>query len=59
MTPAADFAADTVRENGGKLVIVNLQSTPLDKLASIKIHAKCDEVMQMLMAELEIFVPPF
>jgi hypothetical protein len=43
----------------GKLVIVNLQKTPLDKKADLVIHATCDTVMQTLMTALEVPVPPF
>jgi hypothetical protein len=32
-------------EDGGKLVIVNLQRTPKDFLASLRIFASCDDVM--------------
>ena len=53
VAPAADMVLET-RYWGGKLVIVNLQKTPLDKNASIVIHAKIDEVMEMLMDELSI-----
>lgn len=40
-----------------KLYIVNLQWTPKDDLAALKIHAKCDDVLKLLMEELNIQVP--
>ena len=43
--------------NGGRLVIVNLQETPLDAMATLVIHAKCDDVMQMLMQKLGYQIP--
>jgi NAD+-dependent protein deacetylase sirtuin 6 len=52
--PAASFP-DKCFKNGGKLVIINLQKTPYDSLASIRIFAKCDDVMRMLMEELTIY----
>ena len=36
-------------EDGGKLVIVNLQKTPKDSLAFLRIFATCDEVMVALL----------
>jgi mono-ADP-ribosyltransferase sirtuin 6 len=44
---------------GGKLIIVNLQKTKLDKYASLIIHAKCDDVTEMLMKKLNIAIPEF
>lgn len=41
------------------LVIVNLQWTPKDKLAELKINARCDDVMRMLMQQLEMPVPAY
>lgn len=38
-------------KNGGKIVIVNLQKTPLDKY-SLKVYAKCDQFMKLVMQEL-------
>jgi len=40
-----------------ELVILNLQRTPLDKFATLRFHAECDEVMTHLMAELQLPLP--
>ncbi|XP_057700671.1 NAD-dependent protein deacetylase sirtuin-7 [Corythoichthys intestinalis] len=40
-----------------KLYIINLQWTPKDDLAVLKINAKCDDVMSLLMEELNIQIP--
>ena len=45
--------------NHGDLVIVNLQSTPLDSLASLRIYAKCDDVSRMLAEKLSLQIPNF
>ena len=52
VNPAADMCKHN--HNKGKLVIVNLQKTPLDYLAFMCIHAKIDDVIDMLMKELHI-----
>jgi NAD-dependent SIR2 family protein deacetylase len=56
VNPAAMFPK-TVSEHG-KLVIVNLQKTPLDRYA-LKINALCDVVMEKLMKKLGLDVPQF
>ncbi|XP_042604814.1 NAD-dependent protein deacetylase sirtuin-7 isoform X2 [Cyprinus carpio] len=42
-----------------KLYIVNLQWTPKDNLATLKIHGKCDAVMGLLMEELGLEIPVY
>ncbi|CAF3374358.1 unnamed protein product [Rotaria socialis] len=56
VTPAADIPL-RVGERREKLVIGNLQLTPLAKLASLNIHAMCDDLMRGLMAKLDIPIP--
>ena len=52
VTPAANVPAEVGKSHN--LVIVNLQKTPLDGLARIKINALCDDVMKKLMERLKI-----
>ncbi|KAG8507560.1 NAD-dependent protein deacetylase sirtuin-7 [Galemys pyrenaicus] len=42
-----------------KLYIVNLQWTPKDDGAALKLHGKCDDVMRLLMGELGLEIPPY
>ncbi len=57
VTPAADMPKIVGRR--GRLVIVNLQKTPLYKLAKLNIHGRCDVVMTAVMEKLAIDIPPF
>lgn len=56
--PACTLPETTARR-GGKLVIVNLQHTPLTPKAALHLNAPTDVVMEMLMDRLEIPIPPF
>jgi NAD-dependent histone deacetylase SIR2 len=58
VSPACDMPGST-KQAGGKLVIVNLQRTPLDELADVRLHCPTDDFMRLVMAELEMDVPPF
>lgn len=44
---------------GGKLVVINLQKTPINPVADIVIHAKIEDVMNILMKKLNIPIPAF
>lgn len=45
--------------NGGKLVLVNLQKTPIDPFAEFVIHARIQTVMVKVMERLDIPIPAF
>ena len=46
-----------VQANGGALVVVNLQKTPYDKAARLRVFAECDELMGRVMALLDLPIP--
>ncbi|CAF0776560.1 unnamed protein product [Adineta ricciae] len=46
-------------QGGQKMVIVNLQKTPYDSRCALRIFARCDEVMSMVMKELNLTIPPY
>jgi NAD-dependent SIR2 family protein deacetylase len=48
--PASDIPKHVGKN--GKLIIVNLQKTPLDKHAFLRINALCDDVMKRLTKKL-------
>ena len=52
VSPACDLPRMTSEKPGGRLVICNLQKTPLDGRAALVIHARVDEMLQLLMQEL-------
>ena len=56
VSPANDMPRMTA-DKVGKLVIVNLQKTPLDAYAALVIHGKCDEVMNLVMKKLQLEIP--
>jgi len=58
VTPAADMPERT-HEKGGKLVICNLQKTPLDSICKLRIFAKSDDLMKLVIEELQLEIPPF
>jgi hypothetical protein len=58
VTPAADMPLEVAKRRQ-KLVIINLQATPLDNVAALRINARIDDAMMMLMQKLAIDIPPF
>lgn len=58
VNPAADIPAEAVRRKQ-KLVICNLQKTPLSRYSSLEIHSQIDAVMKGLLDRLGLEVLPF
>jgi NAD-dependent SIR2 family protein deacetylase len=58
VAPANKFPTRAL-QNKGKMIIVNLQSTPYDSKASILIRERTDKVMQMLCKELGVAIPEY
>ena len=56
VTPACDIPKDMTML-GGKMVICNLQKTVLDSYATLCIHAKCDDMIELLMKKLNMAIP--
>lgn len=49
MKPSSNIPALVAKKSPpGKLCIINIQETPLDGLAGIRINYFCDEVMELL-----------
>jgi len=57
--PACNLPLYATKNKEGDIVIVNLQKTPLDSDCSLRIFAKCDQVMALLMKELGYTIPQF
>lgn len=59
-----DQNSETTKSNSSltrspRLAIVNLQYTSKDKHSVLKIHGRCDQVMELLMLKLDIQVPMY
>ena len=59
VVPAADIPKKTTYKKGGKLVIINLQSTSMDYTASLRINGTCEDVMMRLAKKMELKVQDF
>lgn len=53
------WALDKPQKQRPRVYIVNLQWTPKDSIASLKINGKCDEVMKLVMKYLKIESPKY
>ncbi|XP_052868674.1 uncharacterized protein LOC128274497 [Anopheles cruzii] len=53
------WATDRPIKKRPKIFIVNLQWTPKDKVSTLKINGRCDEVMKLVMKHLGIEVPTY
>ena len=49
VTPAADIVQEAGNKFGAKLVIINLQKTPMYDIADLNIHGFMDDVMKIVM----------
>jgi len=58
VTPACKMPL-LVAKNGKKMVIVNLQKTDFDDQCAMRVYAKCDNFIKLVMEELAVEVPPF
>eukprot|EP00698_Gefionella_okellyi_P011115 TRINITY_DN2911_c2_g1_i2.p1 TRINITY_DN2911_c2_g1~~TRINITY_DN2911_c2_g1_i2.p1 ORF type:complete len:492 (-),score=107.03 TRINITY_DN2911_c2_g1_i2:406-1881(-) len=58
VTPAADLPNMTLQKEG-KVVVCNLQTTPLDHNAALVIRALTDHLLRLVMQHLNIPVPAF
>jgi len=58
VSPACSIPA-SVGKNGKNFVICNLQKTKYDKKATLRVHAKCDKFMELVMHYLGMPIPPF
>lgn len=59
VTPASEIPQLVGQRKPAKLVICNLQDTPLDSLASLQIHARSDDLMVRVMDQLNLPIPKF
>ena len=57
VSPACNLAKEFGVNRKKDLVIVNLQRTNLDSKCSVRIFAKCDDVMRLLMKKLKLEIP--
>lgn len=56
--PAADVPGNMIKR-GAKVVIVNLQKTPLNKKCAMEVHSKIDAVLVGVMQQLGLEIPTF
>lgn len=52
----ANLVPQVVKQNGGKLIIVNLEETPLDDFADLVIRGKAEEVVPAILGAVRVLV---
>lgn len=53
------WSTDRPKSQRPRLYIVNLQWTPKDSQATLKIHGRCDDVMSLVMKQLQLEIPSY
>lgn len=53
--PNASYPEQCFQNEDGKMVIVNLQATPYDHLAKVRLFCKTDQFMEMLVVRIFFF----
>ena len=59
VSPSNEMPETVGSSKNGELVICNLQSTPLDDHAALRVFCKTDDLMQRVMNKLDLPIPPF
>ncbi|KAI5923012.1 NAD-dependent deacetylase sirtuin-7 [Camillea tinctor] len=59
VSPANEMPETVGSRRGATLAICNLQTTPVDKLAGLRVFSKTDDLMVRVMEKLDIPIPPF
>jgi len=59
VTPANGIPEIVGQKKGAKLAICNLQKTPLDGYADVRVYSKTDSLMMRVMEKLDIPIPSF
>jgi hypothetical protein len=59
VSPANEMPETVGKKRKAQLVICNLQSTPIDNLADLRVHSKADDLMVRVMEKLGVPIPPF
>ena len=59
VSPANEIPEIPGRNKKAKLVICNLQTTPIDELSSVRVFSKTDDLMVRVMEKLQIPIPSF
>ncbi|KAI2462943.1 DHS-like NAD/FAD-binding domain-containing protein [Annulohypoxylon bovei var. microspora] len=59
VSPANEIPETVASRKGAKLVICNLQETPSDGLADLRIRSRADDLVVQVMAKLNLAIPPF